>query len=102
MKKNINIFSKKIKLLILDFDGVMTDNRVLISEDGKEAVFCNRSDGFGIEMLKKSGIDAVVISKEKNKVVQVMCKKLKLSCFHGVEDKYVLALKEIKKRKLTP
>ena len=44
---------QKIKLLVLDFDGVMTDNRVLVSEDGKESVFCDRGDGFGIEMLKK-------------------------------------------------
>lgn len=91
---------QKIKLLVLDFDGVMTDNRVLVSEDGKEAVFCNRSDGLGIEMLKKKGIDVVVISKEKNKVVQARCKKLKIKCLQGIDDKDSLFLKEIKKRKL--
>lgn len=61
----INKKFPKIKLLILDFDGVMTNNRVLVSEDGKESVFCNRSDGLGIEMLQKKGIGVVVISKEK-------------------------------------
>lgn len=89
-----------MKLLVLDFDGVMTDNRVLVSEDGKESVFCNRSDGLGIEMLKKKGIEVIVISKEKNKVVQVRCKKLRIKCLQGIDDKYSLFLKEIKKRKL--
>ena len=50
-KKNKNF--RKIKLLICDFDGVMADNRVLVSKEGKEFVFCNKSDGLGIEMLKK-------------------------------------------------
>ena len=53
------------KLLVLDFDGVMTDNRVLVSEDGKESVLCDRGDGLGIGMLKAAGIQVVVISKER-------------------------------------
>lgn len=91
---------QKIKLLVVDFDGVMTDNRVLVSEDGTESVFCNRSDGLGIEMLKKKGIEVLVISKEKNKVVQARCKKLKIKCLQGIDDKDSLFLKEIKRRKL--
>ena len=91
---------QKIKLLTLDFDGVMTDNRVLVDENGKEAVFCNRGDGLGIEMLKKKGVEVLVISKEKNKVVQARCKKLKIRCLQGVEKKHYLLLKELKKRNL--
>lgn len=98
--EGINEKLKKIKLLVLDFDGVMTDNRVLVSEDGKEAVFCNRSDGFGIEMLKNKGIEVVVISKEKNKVVHTRCKKLKIECWQGINEKSKLFSKEIKKRNL--
>ena len=44
---------KKIKLIVSDFDGVFTDNKVLVDENGKESVFCNRGDGLGIELLKK-------------------------------------------------
>ena len=101
MGKINNKFSQ-IKLLISDFDGVMTDNRVLVSEDKKESVFCNRGDGLGIEMLKNKGIDMIVISKEKNKVVQARCKKLKIKCLQGIENKYSLTLGEIKKRGLKP
>jgi len=98
--KKINKKLQKIKLLVLDFDGVMTDNRVLISEEGKESVFCNRGDGLGIEILKKKGIEVVVISKESNKVVQARCKKLKIKYLKGVDEKYKLFLKEIKRRNL--
>jgi len=91
---------KKIKFLVLDFDGVLTDNRVLAFENGKEAVFCSRSDSLGIEMLKKNGIDIAVISKEKNNVVRARCKKLKIECLSGIDKKKEIFLNQIKKRDL--
>lgn len=78
---------KRTALLALDFDGVLTDNRVLVSEDGKESVFCHRGDGLGIERLKKAGIPAVVISKETNPVVTARCKKLDIPCYQNAGDK---------------
>jgi len=84
---------KGVKLLGLDFDGVMTDNRVLISQDGVESVVCHRGDGLGIERLKKAGIPVVVVSKESNPVVSARCHKLGIPCFQNVTDK-VAALKQ--------
>jgi YrbI family 3-deoxy-D-manno-octulosonate 8-phosphate phosphatase len=78
---------ESIKLLALDFDGVMTDDRVLVDETGREAVWCKRGDGMGIAMVKAEGIPVVVISTEENQVVQARCNKLKITCFHGCEDK---------------
>ncbi len=98
--EKINKEFKKIKLLVLDFDGVMTNNRVLVSEDGRESVFCNRGDGLGIEMLKEEGVEVVVISKETNRVVQTRCSKLKIECWQGIDEKYRLFLEEVKKRNL--
>jgi N-acylneuraminate cytidylyltransferase len=83
-----------IKLLVLDFDGVLTDNRVLVSEDGIEAVLCDRSDGLGLERLKRSGIEVIVLSKEKNPVVAARCRKLGIECIQGCDDK----LEALKKR----
>lgn len=83
-----------IRILILDFDGVMTDNRVLVMEDGKEGVVCNRSDGLGVGMLRDRGFPIVVISTETNPVVSARCKKLKIPCTQGHEDK-LAALKEV-------
>lgn len=77
-----------IRLLVLDFDGVMTDNRVAVHQDGTEAVHCDRSDGFGLERLRQRGrVEAVVLSKEENPVVAARCVKLGLPCFHGYDDK---------------
>ncbi len=77
----------RIKLLALDFDGVMTDNRVLVTEEGKEAVLCNRGDGLGLERLRSKGIEVIVLSKEKNAVVAARCRKLGLECLQGCDDK---------------
>ena len=77
----------RIKLLVLDFDGVLTDNRVLVNEDGREAVFCSREDGLGLEMLKKIGLTIIVISKEKNPVVAARCRKLGIQCVQGCDNK---------------
>lgn len=83
-----------IKLLALDFDGVMTDNRVLVDQEGKEAVFCHRGDGMGIGLLKKAGLAVLVISMEPNPVVSARCRKLKIDCIQNCEKK-LRALQQI-------
>jgi CMP-N-acetylneuraminic acid synthetase/3-deoxy-D-manno-octulosonate 8-phosphate phosphatase KdsC-like HAD superfamily phosphatase len=84
----VNSQWSQIKLLVLDFDGVLTDNRVLVSEDGTEAVACSREDGLGLEMLRQVGkVQVVVISKEKNPVVPARCRKLNIPCIHACDNK---------------
>ena len=92
---------ERLEAIILDFDGVLTDNKVLVMEDGKEAVSCNRSDGLALSSLKSEGIPIVVISTEKNKVVQVRCTKLGIECYHGVDDKLSLMRNWAKKNKVS-
>jgi len=93
---------KKIQLLVLDFDGVLTDNRVFVDEKGIESVACNRSDSLGIELLKETkNIDTIVISKEKNNVVRARCLKLSIECYSGINDKLEL-LKSISTDKNIP
>lgn len=77
----------KVALLVLDFDGVLTDNRVWVTEQGTEAVVCNRSDGMGLAMLRAQGIETAVLSTETNPVVAARCQKLSISCWQGVGDK---------------
>jgi N-acylneuraminate cytidylyltransferase len=73
--------------VVFDFDGVFTDNMVIVDQTGGEAVVANRGDGMGISMLKELGIPIYVISKEQNKVVSARCKKLGINCYQGVDDK---------------
>ena len=76
-----------IDALVLDFDGVFTDNKVLVLEDGREAVISNRGDGFGIAQLKQKDFPILIISSEANPVVQARAKKLNIASFQGVSDK---------------
>lgn len=82
-----------IQLLVSDFDGVMTDNRVLVDQDGKEAVWCNRGDGLGVSMLRDAGVEVLVLSTESNPVVAARCKKLDIEYVQNSSDK----LEELKK-----
>lgn len=76
-----------IRAVVFDFDGVMTDNTVIVDETGKESVVCSRGDGLGIGRLKAAGVFAAVLSKEVNPVVAARCAKLKLPCRQGVDVK---------------
>ena len=77
----------QVKAIAFDFDGVFTDNRVYVMQNGEEAVVCDRSDGMGISMLRAAGVPMVIISTETNPVVAVRGAKLKLKVLQGVEDK---------------
>jgi YrbI family 3-deoxy-D-manno-octulosonate 8-phosphate phosphatase len=78
---------KAVSLVVFDFDGVFTDDRVWVIEDGREAVACNRRDGMGLALLRARGIEAAVLSTESNPVVTVRCQKLGLDCHQALEDK---------------
>jgi YrbI family 3-deoxy-D-manno-octulosonate 8-phosphate phosphatase len=75
------------RLVVLDFDGVLTDNAVWVAQDGTESVRCDRSDGLGLAMLRRAGVDVMVLSTERNPVVAARCAKLELPVEHGLEDK---------------
>jgi N-acylneuraminate cytidylyltransferase len=92
----------RIQAIIFDFDGVFTDNRVIINENGEESVICNRGDGLGISLLKTSGILLLVVSKEKNPVVQKRCEKMEIPCIQGVDDKKTLVETWLQEQNIDP
>ncbi len=85
--RSLAIVSRRLQLLVFDFDGVMTDNRVWVLEDGREAVACWRSDGLGLSALRATGIECFVLSTERNPVVGARCRKLGLEYVQGCDDK---------------
>ncbi len=88
--------------LVCDFDGVFTDNRALVLQDGREAVTCDRGDGMAIAQLKRLGVEILVLSSEKNPVVQARCKKLGISCLNGIEQKRPVLRQWLARRRLDP
>ncbi|HYW31075.1 MAG TPA: acylneuraminate cytidylyltransferase [Gemmatimonas sp.] len=78
---------QRYRLLALDFDGVLTDNRVIVHEDGGESVVCDRGDGLGLAALRARGFPVVVLSSETHPVVSARCRKLGIPCRQGLGDK---------------
>jgi N-acylneuraminate cytidylyltransferase len=89
-------FPKQVKMLVLDFDGVLTDDRVWTDTEGNEQVAAHRGDGMGISLLKKAGVKIQVLSSEENPVVAARCRKLDIPAEQGLKDKGE-ALKKILK-----
>jgi 3-deoxy-D-manno-octulosonate 8-phosphate phosphatase (KDO 8-P phosphatase) len=77
----------KVRLLGVDFDGVMTDNSVYVFEDGREAVRCSRLEGYGLRRLAAADVAAIIVSTETNGVVAARARKLDLPCLQNVADK---------------
>ncbi|MCI0537713.1 MAG: HAD hydrolase family protein [Verrucomicrobiales bacterium] len=75
------------KLVVFDFDGVLTDNRVWVFQDGREAVACDRRDGLAFDALRREGITALILSTERNPVVAARAFKLNVPVIHGSGDK---------------
>lgn len=96
-------FPTKVSLLVMDFDGVLSDDRVHTDQDGREAVTTSRADGLGLSLLREqSSIQALVISREENPVVSARCRKLGLEVFQGVGQKDELLQTLIAERGLNP
>ena len=80
---NIN----EIDALVFDFDGVLTDNKVYVDQNGKESVCCSRSDGLAFDVLRKLKIPTYILSTETNIVVTQRAKKLKIPVIQGASNK---------------
>lgn len=76
-----------VDALVTDFDGVHTDDRVLVASDGTESVLANRSDGLGVAALREAGIPVLILSKERNPVVTARADKLGVEVLQAIDDK---------------
>lgn len=75
---------EKIDLIISDFDGVITDNRVWVDQHGTEFVAAYRSDSIGVQALRAIGIEVMILSSEPNRVVEARARKMGVQVIHGV------------------
>jgi len=75
---------KKVELIIFDFDGVFTDNRVWTDQEGREMVAASRSDSLKFGTLREKGIEVMILSSEPNPVVAARAKKMGVEVMHGI------------------
>ncbi len=101
MKRKIKKKLFKIKLLLLDVDGVLTDGGIYIDNKGNEIKRFNVKDGSGIKMAKQCGIEVGLITGRKSKIVITRAKELEVKLvYQGVKKKHLLLEKIIKDLKV--
>lgn len=72
--------ARRVKMLVLDVDGVMTDGRIVVSSSGEEMKFFNVQDGVGVTMAREAGLAVAVLSARRSKVTELRAAEL------GIEE----------------
>ena len=85
--KKLTISLESIEAIVFDFDGVLTDNKVYLNQDGKESVSCSRADGLAFDVLRKLQKSVYILSTERNPVITARAKKLKIPAIQSVNNK---------------
>lgn len=94
--------AKRVKILILDIDGVMTDGRVVYGIYGDELKFFDVQDGFGITLLNRAGIKSVIITAKKTRIVKTRAKDLNVAkAYQGYTDKLIPFNKTLRRFRVT-
>ena len=95
---DLELLLRCVKLVVFDFDGVFTDNRVWVNEQGEEMLAFSRSDGLGLRRLDEVGVDYLIVSTEPNQIVGARAAKLGAACVQGVPDKLAVVRAESERR----
>jgi 3-deoxy-D-manno-octulosonate 8-phosphate phosphatase (KDO 8-P phosphatase) len=90
--------AKKIKLLILDVDGVLTDGRLFFDSEGNEYKSFHSRDGHGIKLLRQTGVEVAVISGRKSTSVALRMKSLGIEHVYQGHENKVAAFNEVIKK----
>jgi 3-deoxy-D-manno-octulosonate 8-phosphate phosphatase (KDO 8-P phosphatase) len=95
--------AQKVKLLVIDIDGIMTDGRIIYSVYGDELKFFDVQDGFGISLLRHAGIPSVIITAKKSRIVKLRARDMKVArAYQGYIDKLVPFNDILKRFKVSP
>src|SRR4030065_1459478 len=76
----------RIKLLIFDVDGVLTDGSLYLDDEGREIKAFFSLDGHGIKMLKKSGVEIAIITGRTSNLMRVRAQNLNIDHLHQGAD----------------
>lgn len=89
--------AKKIKLLILDVDGVLTDGRIIYDNFGDELKFFNVNDGLGMFLLYRAGIRSVIITAKKTRAVKRRAHDMRVAAVYSNHHKLKIYQKVLRK-----
>ena len=88
--------AKKVKLLICDIDGVFSDGRIYLGNQGEELKAFNTKDGFGIKALINSGFNVAVITGRHSQIVQNRMSSLTIQHIYQGQENKLVAYEELK------
>ena len=92
---------KKIKLLILDVDGVLTDGRIIYDSQGRDSKFFDVHDGLGVYLLKMAGIKTILITAKGSKTIKPRAKDMRVEEFYeDIFPKTKVLAKILKKHRI--
>ena len=92
-----------IKLVGFDVDGVLTDGRIILDDDGRESKNFYSRDGLGLKILRQAGLEVALITGRESRLLEIRARDLGLTEIHqGVEDKWAVLDKVLKKKGLSP
>ena len=89
---------KTVKMVVSDFDGIFTDNTIIISEDKKISRRISFKDVMGVSLLVKNGYQVGIISGEKNSAIETMAQKFQITEIHQNIRIKIDVLKDILKK----
>ncbi len=93
----------RVRLLLLDVDGVLTDGRILIDDLGNETKAFDVTDGHGIKLLQRAGVDVGLVTGRRSRVVEYRARELGIREVHqGVKDKLPVVREILERRRLGP
>ncbi|MBQ4832782.1 3-deoxy-manno-octulosonate-8-phosphatase KdsC [Pseudoalteromonas sp. MMG010] len=90
--------AKKVKLLICDIDGVFSDGRIYLGNQGEELKAFNTKDGFGIKEIINNGFEVAVITGRHSKIVQQRMQSLTVPHIYQGQENKLLAYQELKNK----
>ena len=88
----------EIRLVVFDFDGVFSDNRVWTNDRGEESVACFRGDTAGLRRLDEVGVEYFILTSETNDAVPARARKIRSDCVRGIDDKLPVLHAELESR----
>ncbi len=85
----------KIRLIVFDVDGVLTDGGLILGGDGQEYKSFNTKDGLGMKMLQSSGIEIAVITARSSRVVAIRMESLGIKHLYQGQEKKLPAMEKL-------
>jgi len=102
MQKKIIDKCKKIKVVLTDVDGVLTDGGMYYTQYGDVMKKFHTRDGMGVTLLRKNNIPTIIITKEKTPMVKKWATKMKIAkLYDGIIEKHMIINKICKEYKIT-